>query len=172
MSGATGRLPDGERDRVVELVQQAYADGRLGQDELERRLGLALTAASRHELATVVADLPDDVVDLVSTGGRITRKGDWEVPRRLRVESEYGSVRLDLSEAHVPYAVIDVELWLKYGGATFILPAGASANADGVHTQWGRVTSKVPGRRRPGALHVRITGELPYGSVTIRPARR
>ncbi|MEU7880137.1 hypothetical protein [Microbispora bryophytorum] len=55
---------------------------------------------------------------------------------------------------------------------TIDLPAGASANADGVHTQWGRVTSKVPGRQRLGTPHVRITGELPYGSVTIRPARR
>lgn len=109
MSHATGHVSDRERDRAVELVQQAYADGRLGPAELERRLEAALTAASSHELEPVVADLPEEAVRLASTGGRITRTGDWHVPRRLRIESEYGRVRLDLSRAHIPYTRIDVE---------------------------------------------------------------
>jgi hypothetical protein len=172
MSHAMGHVPDRERDRAVELVQQAYADGRLGPVELEQRLELALTATSSHELEPVVADLPDEVVRIATTRGRITRTGDWQVPRRLCVESEYGKVRLDLSQAHIPYTRIDIELRLAYGGATIVLPAGASANADGVRIGWGRVTCKAPGRRYPGNLHVQITGELPYGSLTIRTARR
>ncbi|MEU0572661.1 DUF1707 domain-containing protein [Nonomuraea sp. NPDC005983] len=161
-----------DRERAVELVQQAYADGRLGPAELEQRLELALTATSSHELEPVVADLPDEVVHLAATGGRVTRTGDWHVPRRLRIDSEYGKVRLDLSRAHVPYTRIDIELWLAYGGAAIILPAGASANVDGVRTEWGSVTCKAPGRQSPGRLHVQITGELPYGRLTIRTARR
>ncbi|PRX58212.1 uncharacterized protein DUF1707 [Nonomuraea fuscirosea] len=46
MNPATARVSDGDRDRVVELVQQAYADGRLDQEELERRLERALTSVS------------------------------------------------------------------------------------------------------------------------------
>ncbi|MBE3010383.1 DUF1707 domain-containing protein [Microbispora sp. NEAU-D428] len=172
MSHAMGHVPDRERDRAVELVQQAYADGRLGPAELEQRLELALTAISSHELEPVVADLPDEVVHIASTGGRIMRTGDWHVPRRLRIDSEYGKVRLDLSRAHIPYTRIDIELWLAYGGATITLPAGASANADGVRIGWGKVTCTAAGRQYPGRLHVQITGELPYGSLTIRTARR
>ncbi|NRQ32599.1 DUF1707 domain-containing protein [Nonomuraea sp. NN258] len=160
-----------DRERAVELVQQAYADGRLGPDELERRLELALTATTSQELRPIVADLPDDVVTITNTGGRIVREGDWQVPRRLRVESVYGRVRLDLSSAYVPHSWIDIELRLAYGGATIILPPGASANVDGVHLQWGRMTCKVPGRPCPGALHVRLTGELPYGRLTVRTGR-
>ncbi|GAA3260626.1 DUF1707 SHOCT-like domain-containing protein [Nonomuraea helvata] len=162
-------VPD--RERAVELVQQAYADGRLNPAELERRLELALTAASSQELASVVADLPDDVVRLGSTGGRVMRTGDWQVPRRLRIDSEYGRVRLDLSKARIPYARIDIELRLAYGGAVIILPAGASANVDGVRTEWGGVTCKAAGRPRPGGLHVHITGEFPYGRLRIRNSR-
>ncbi|MEV4397833.1 DUF1707 domain-containing protein [Nonomuraea sp. NPDC049607] len=161
-----------DRERAVELVQQAYADGRLDPAELERRLELALTATSSHELAPIVGDLPDEAVHLSSTGGSVTRTGDWEVPRRLRVDSKYGKVRLDLSRAHVPYARIDIELQLAYGSATIILPVGATANTDGVRSEWGRVTCKVPGRPNPGHPHVQVTGDLPHGRLVIRPARR
>ncbi|YCK37137.1 DUF1707 SHOCT-like domain-containing protein [Actinomadura sp. ATCC 39365] len=161
-----------DRERAVELVQQAYADGRLDPDELEQRLELALTATSARELEPIVADLPDEVVRLTSTGGAVTRTGDWAVPRRLCVDSRYGQVRLDLSRAHVPYARIDIELLLAYGSATIVLPAGATANADGVRSEWGRVSCKVPGRPRPGQPHVQVTGDLPYGRLVIRPARR
>src|SRR5689334_19269294 len=33
---------------------------------------------------------------------------------------------------------------LGYGSATIVLPRGASANADGVRTEWGRVTCEAP----------------------------
>ncbi|MFI9594666.1 DUF1707 domain-containing protein [Nonomuraea sp. NPDC052265] len=161
-----------DRERAVELVQQAYAEGRLDPAELERRLELALTATSSRDLEPIVADLPDQAVRLASTGGGVTRTGDWEVPRRLCVDSKYGKVRLDLSRAHIPYPRIEIELRLAYGSATIILPVGATANTDGVRSEWGRVTCKVPGRPHPGHPHVQVTGDLPYGRLVIRPARR
>ncbi|MER6949549.1 DUF1707 domain-containing protein [Nonomuraea sp. NPDC000554] len=161
-----------DRERAVELVQQAYADGRLGPAELEQRLERALTATSSQELEPVVCDLPDEVLRLASNGGRVTRTGDWQVPRRLRIDSEHGSARLDLSRAHIPYGQVDIELRLTYGSATIILPAGTSANADAVRTEWGGVKCKTAGRPRPGALHVQIAGELTYGRLTVRYARR
>ncbi|MGP3920810.1 DUF1707 domain-containing protein [Nonomuraea sp. NBC_00507] len=161
-----------DRERAVELVQQAYAEGRLDPDELEQRLELALTATSSRDLEPILADLPpDEAVRIGSTGGRILRSGDWHVPRHLRIDSEYGRVRLDLSQALIPHSQINIELRLAYGSARITLPAGASANADGVRTEWGRVICKAAGRPRPGALHVHITGELPYGRLTIRNSR-
>ncbi|NUS09365.1 MAG: DUF1707 domain-containing protein [Nonomuraea sp.] len=161
-----------DRERAVELVQQAYADGRLDPAELEQRLELALTATTFHDLEPLVADLPDEVVHLASTGGRIVRAGDWDVPRRLRIDSEYGRVRLDLSRAHIPYSRVDIELRLTYGGATLILPAGASANTDGVRTDWGRISFKAPARPHPTHPHFHLTGFLPYGRLTIRTTGR
>ncbi|MBO3746932.1 DUF1707 domain-containing protein [Streptosporangiaceae bacterium NEAU-GS5] len=165
------RFSDRDRDVAVELIQQAYADGLLSPAELEQRLELALTAASLHDLRPVVANLPDEMIRIFSTKGGVTRAGDWHVPRRLRIDSEYGKVRLDLSRAHIPYTRIDLELWLEYGGAKIILPAGASANTDGVRIGWGKVVSKEASRQSPGRLHLQITGELPYGRLTIRAAR-
>ncbi|SDK84409.1 DUF1707 SHOCT-like domain-containing protein [Nonomuraea jiangxiensis] len=172
MNRLPAHLSERDREQAVELVQQAYAEGRLDPAELERRLDLALTATSAQELEPILGDLPDEVVRLRSTGGRVTRAGDWQVPRRLHIESEFGKVRLDLSEARIPYPRIDIELRLAHGGATILLPAGASANVDGVRTEWGRVTCKAAGRPRPGGLHVQISGELPFGRLTVRTTRR
>lgn len=44
------RVSDAERDRAVAVVQEAYADGRLNESELERRLELAFSARTRTEL--------------------------------------------------------------------------------------------------------------------------
>ncbi|MEU8378022.1 DUF1707 domain-containing protein [Streptosporangium sp. NPDC048865] len=171
------RVSDGERDRVVHRLQQAFADGRLGSGEMEERLGRALTARFHGELLPLVTDLPDgphepdDVIRLTLTGGRVKRAGDWRVPRLLCVESEYGGVRLDLSRALVRHPEIDIELRLAYGSATIVLPPGATADADGVSTGWGTVTCAVPGRARPDGLHVRVTGELGYGRLRVRTPR-
>ncbi|MFI7611248.1 DUF1707 domain-containing protein [Nonomuraea terrae] len=167
MSGIGIRETD--RDRAVHLVQQAYAEGRLSSGELERRLESVLTAATSGELEHQLADLPDDVVELGSTGGSITRTGDWRVPRLLRVGSGYGGVRLDLSRAVIAHPVVDIELHLAYGSALVVLPPGASADADGAQTGWGGITSKVRGHG--GSPHVRVTGWLAHGHIKIRHPR-
>ncbi|MEU8246642.1 DUF1707 domain-containing protein [Nonomuraea sp. NPDC048916] len=165
------RVSDDDRDKAVHLLQDGFADGRLSASELERRLELALTAHSHDNLLAVISDLTIDMVHLTPRSGRIRRDGDWRVPRLLRIDSEYGKVRLDLSQALIRHPEVDIELWLTYGSAAIILPAGASANADGARTEWGSVTCKAADHRRPGKLHVHITGELAYGRLTIRNSR-
>ncbi|OUC83450.1 hypothetical protein CA984_40785, partial [Streptosporangium minutum] len=161
------RVSDGDRERIVQRIQRAFTEGRLTSEELDARLERALTATSGGDLMSVVAGLPDDltedVVQLQSGSGRIKRVGEWPVPRVLRIDSKYGGALLDLSQTTVDYPEIEIELRLQYGSATIVLPSGATVNADGVRTEWGGVTCKVPGRARPGRLHVRVTGELAYG---------
>ena len=53
------RAADSDRDRVVERLRSAAAEGRLNADELEARLETALAAPTYAELDTVVADLPE-----------------------------------------------------------------------------------------------------------------
>jgi hypothetical protein len=169
------RVSDDDRDRTVERLQRAFVEGRLTSDEMDERLGRALMARSRSDLVTAITDLPDargdEVVELSSTGGRITRAGDWRVPRRLRIDSQYGGVRLDLSEAVIEHRTIEIELRLAYGSATIILPPGTTVNADGTRTTWGRVTVRAARRTGPERLHVRIAGELDYGHLRIRHSR-
>ncbi|GAA4585936.1 DUF1707 domain-containing protein [Planotetraspora phitsanulokensis] len=176
MSEPGVRASDADRDRVVQRLQRAFTEGRLTSEEMDERLESALTAASHGDLMAAVDGLPDelmdDVVELRSTGGSVKRAGEWRVPRLLRVDSTYGGVKLDLSEAVIEHPEIEIQLHVRHGSATILLPPGATADANEALSEWGSVTCKVPGRRRPGRLHVRIIGELTYGSLKVRHRRR
>jgi hypothetical protein len=52
------RAADADRDRTVERLRDAAAEGRLTPDDLERRLESALGARTYAELESLVADLP------------------------------------------------------------------------------------------------------------------
>jgi uncharacterized Tic20 family protein len=51
------RVSHSEREPVVERIQQAYAEGRLDEAELDLRLHLAMTAKTRADLRGLLADL-------------------------------------------------------------------------------------------------------------------
>jgi hypothetical protein len=55
---ATLRAADSDREHVADRLRHAAAEGRILTEELEERLGLALTARTYGELDAVVADLP------------------------------------------------------------------------------------------------------------------
>jgi hypothetical protein len=52
------RASDAERDAAAERLRKAAGEGRLEPDELEERLGVALRARTRDEIARLVVDLP------------------------------------------------------------------------------------------------------------------
>ncbi|MEU8245939.1 DUF1707 domain-containing protein [Nonomuraea sp. NPDC048916] len=179
MSELEMRVSDEDRERTAQQLQRAFTEGRLNQLELEDRLEVALTAKTYGDLLGLIADLPpelpavDDVVLLESKSGHIKRSGDWAVPRRLRAVSKYGSVEIDFSQATIPYPVVELELELKYGSATIVLPEGGAVNVDGFQNTWGSTTTtNVPGRPRPGGVHVVVSGESKYGQLVVRYPRR
>jgi hypothetical protein len=52
------RVGDAERDEVVSALHEHFAQGRLGREELDERLGEALRARTVGDLRKVTADLP------------------------------------------------------------------------------------------------------------------
>ncbi|MBA9004331.1 DUF1707 and DUF4870 domain-containing protein [Thermomonospora cellulosilytica] len=56
-AGVGLRVSDSEREPVLELLKEAYAEGRLEHDEFEMRMHLAMTAKTRADLAAVASDL-------------------------------------------------------------------------------------------------------------------
>jgi len=54
----TIRASDADRDRVVELLNVAYSEGRLSKDEYDGRLENAFSARTYADLDQIVADLP------------------------------------------------------------------------------------------------------------------
>ena len=77
------------------MLRVAAGDGRLTLEELDERVGAALTARTYSELAALVSDLPGvpespevkpkDVVRIDCHSATIRRDGPWMVPRRMEV---------------------------------------------------------------------------------------
>jgi uncharacterized protein DUF1707 len=51
-------LGDADRDRLVAVLREHYAAGRMDTEELRRRVGVVLGAAYADEAAAALADLP------------------------------------------------------------------------------------------------------------------
>jgi Domain of unknown function (DUF1707) len=61
LQGAGGyRVGDADRNRTADLLKEAHAAGYLTLEEVDERLGTALTARTRGELDRLVADLPPE----------------------------------------------------------------------------------------------------------------
>ena len=58
MPGARPLASDADRERLVALLREHYAVGLFGLDELDRRVGLVLSASYLDEAAAAVTDLP------------------------------------------------------------------------------------------------------------------
>jgi uncharacterized Tic20 family protein len=57
MNTSDMRVSHAEREPVIELLQQAYAEGRLDHEELAQRVQLAMTSKTYGQLAVVTQDL-------------------------------------------------------------------------------------------------------------------
>lgn len=82
------RVGDADRNWVVEALNEAWADGRLADDELEGRRDKALRALTYGELERVTADLPD--------GAGLVRSWPGGVAHRPRSKQAVASAALGL----------------------------------------------------------------------------
>jgi hypothetical protein len=62
-NGAVGgslevRISDADRNRVVERLREAYAEGRISLDELHERVDLAFGALTKQDVVSITKDLP------------------------------------------------------------------------------------------------------------------
>ena len=74
---ATLRASDADREHVAERLRKATGEGRLLAEELEERLGAALSARTYGELDSLVADLPGDRLEHRRSGSSIR---PWILP--------------------------------------------------------------------------------------------
>lgn len=169
-------IRDDDRDTAVERLRDAYAEGHITHEELDGRLGRALTARTRGELLSSLDSLPEADAGTTSTisaaGGRIQRRGAWRVPRSLKVASAFGRVHLDLSRAVIAYPVVDIELRLGTGRAKITVPRDAIVDVENLRTGWRDTLYKTRRRARPGGPKIRISGIMGLGRLKIRHARR
>ncbi|MBB4933820.1 hypothetical protein F4561_004640 [Lipingzhangella halophila] len=171
------RVSDSEREAAVRRLNRAFAEGRLIMEEFDERLSSACTATFDDELDTLLSDLPlpgdmppapGEAIELRTGSGTVKRSGDWAVPRWLRITSDSGTVRLDLTSATISHPVVDIELTVDSGTTVITLPRGATANVDALTTREGSIRSRVASGPSPEGPHLRVSGHITLGAVKLR----
>lgn len=173
------RASDADRERVLTIVQEAHADGRLDLSELDERIGAVYASKTLADLDAVTADLvprgpaaPQGRTVLKAKGSNLTRSGAWTVPAHLVVEAAHSRVDLDFTEVVVPPVELVVELNVKHSGVHLVVPRGWGANADELANVWGKVHARLD-QPVAGHPHLTVVGRSKHSSITIaHPARR
>lgn len=177
------RASHADRDRVVEALSTAAGDGRLTAEELDERVEAALSARTVGELAVLTTDLPTeaagrpvqvkDVARIRQRGGSARRGDGWVVPRRLEIESEWGDVTLDLTDAVITYDTLRIDLDMRGGVLKLLTRPGIVVDTDGLELGFAKVRARSAGERGvPVELRVEIHGRKDFGRVVVRPQRR
>jgi hypothetical protein len=134
------RASDNDRERVVALLGEALADGRLTHEEYQERMPLALAARTLGDLAGLTRDLaaPDEQPVQVDGGQAVTalfnaaaRRGRWVVPGSLTCVAVFGEAVLDLREASLQDRHVVVSVYAVCGRVRLIVPAGVEVVMNG-----------------------------------------
>ncbi|MFF8711439.1 DUF1707 domain-containing protein [Streptomyces sp. NPDC015184] len=166
------RASDADREAVVEQLREAAADGRIDMEELDTRLGQALSARTHAELAPLTEDLGPVVTaePLILKGGMhgASRSGRWKVPPVIRAHAGMGSVKLDFTLAECRPREVELEVHGEMGGIMIVVPQGWTVRADELELSIGGLKDRTEGTGTPGSPVLRLTGSCDMGGVTVR----
>jgi Domain of unknown function (DUF1707) len=184
------RASDADRDRVIELLRAAVADGRLDQAEFDERLEAALTARTMDALAPLTADLiaapgSDGALALPLAGtpaepaaelltirerhGSVRREGRWTLPHRLRLNTAWSDVMLDLTKAVRSGPELIIELQVRGGNVELVLAPGMVVDANELSVRYTKLTiSTDAGDNALETLRVRLAGRARHAVIETR----
>ena len=169
------RASDAERDRVVEALAAASAEGRLTLEEYSERSDAALVARTLGDLASLTADLPaaphGDAAavpeEITAVLGNESRKGPWVVPARMNVRSVLGDCHLEMQKAIIGQHVTTIDATVRFGSVTIFVPDGIDVRMSG-RAVLGAKSSELRGEPKPGAPVIVVRCNVFCGAVTVK----
>lgn len=176
------RASDTDRERVVAMLADALADGRLTSDEHSQRMEAALTARTLGELAVLTTDLAapaqqplrlDDTQAVTALFSTEERHGRWVVPAAVTCAAVFGEAVLDLREALLQDRHVVLNVFALFGRVRLIVPAGVEVVMN---------ATEIAGRQRGGTVRwvpeapdipvIEVRGYLVVSEVLVRTPPR
>ena len=163
------RASDADRDRVIELLRAAVADGRLDPVEFDERLDAALAARTIDALAPLTADLiavpgsgsaltlplagtpaepAAELLTISEKHGTVRRDGRWTLPHRLALHTAWSDVMLDLTSAVRTGPELVIELRVRGGSVELVLVPGMVVDANELAVRHRTAGTRARTRRR------------------------
>ena len=100
--------------------------------------------------------------------GGFERKGQWIVPRHLRLMAVMGGGELDLRDAKLSSGVAEIEIFTMWGGVEILVPDGVRVDVSGMVVMGGFSASGGSTREDPNAPVLRVSGLAIMGGVDVR----
>jgi Domain of unknown function (DUF1707) len=180
------RASDRDRDEAARRLQEAFAEGRLDDDEFDRRMRSALTALTQPELDKLAADLPAATPGVagravappapgkyaIAYKNSIRRGGRWRVPARFMPVVYKGSGWIDLRAAELTEPVTTVLAVAYKSRIDVLVPPGVRVELDGFGVSKGWSPEEEGEIRLPQdapVLHVRGIAYKGTIEISTRP---
>ena len=172
------RASDSDRERVVAMLGEALADGRLSHEEYSERMPLALAARTLGDLAALTTDLaaPEHQPVQLDGGQPVTalfnaadRRGRWVVPGTMTCVAAFGEVVLDFTEAILQDRHVVVTVYALFGRVRLIVPSGVEVVMSG-NSVLGRLRGETA-RRVPTSADIpviEVRGHVAASEVLAR----
>ncbi len=188
------RASDADREQVNEVLNTAYAEGRLTREEYDERTDEVLAAKTFDDLIPITRDLvytgpvppstaPESAgieVDpahadqksdrMVAVFGGVDRRGRWRVRRHTQAFAMFGGVDLDLREAVFDAPEVEISGLLCFGGMDIKVPEGVEIRDQTVAIFGGTDTKKVD-PPAPGAPVLVLKGTVVFGGIDVKTVR-
>jgi len=184
------RASDADRDRVIDLLRAAVADGRLNPVEFDERLDAALAARTIDALAPLTADLiavpgsaaartlppagtpaepAAELLTIKERHGSVRRDGRWTLPHRLVLRTAWSDVMLDLTSAVPSGPELVIELRVSGGNVELVLAPGMVVDANELAVRYSKLAiSRDAGDNTQETLRVRLVGRMRHGRIDTR----
>jgi hypothetical protein len=179
---AAMRASDQDRDAVVTRLQQAFAEGRINDEEFDGRVRAVLASRTFGELEQWTGDLPQVSAQAptalpVKAAGkpgrvslayktRLRRGGRWRVPAKFKAIAYKGGSVIDLRVAELVEGHTTIRAIAYKCTVTVLVPPGMRVELSGIGVE--EAEDDGLGALAAGAPVVRIKGIAYKGRVEVR----
>ena len=182
----TERVADADRDRTVTQLRENVVEGRLTLDEFSERVGSALQARTRGDLAAVLADLPaprpaDERLPAPGTGSAKRRrrwhvavmsghstKGRWRISGKTNAVAIMGGCDMDLRKAEIEGPEVEITAFAFWGGIDITVPEGFDVELRGFSFMGGRDLKLRDVPIIPGSPRIVVKGFAVMGGIDVK----
>lgn len=174
---------------MLQRVQQAFAEGRLDDNEFDERMRATLTAKTHAELDVLLNDLPAAAPDGQATAvaatagpapgkyaiaykGSVRRSGRWRVPATYTTVVYKGGGWLDLRAAELASPVTAIRAVAYKSTVRILVPPGVRVEVTGFGIVQDGTDDETLGYRLPNdapVIHIRSLAYKGSVEITTRP---
>ncbi len=193
MTPGSFRASDTDRDQVAEVLNTAYAEGRLTLDEHQERTQAALEAKTFDDLTDLTADLvPLQSLPVHAPAGRqlvvrdganpdsdkmstvmstVKREGSWRIRAHSVVNNLMGDIKLDLTQATFDAPVVELTGTQLMGSMLLRVPPGVTI-VNEVTNVMGETSVKDIGEPDPRMPTIVLKGTNIMSDIKVRGPKK